>query len=723
MITLSLATLRRSARTLTLMLSVMAPFAQAAVYRCVDANGGVSYQAQPCMAAPAPAPQASDAETETVQRAAPGSMNFDLVSLDGHRLAWTSAGPINAQASAGHVLGGGPRTGLRTMAVSLRDDDAEAYALENNGSQLTWFPKGLDGPGAEPIAMPPNLPALSSGSGTAWNTQSGVLAIVSHGGDGYFYRYDTHNHRWLDAHALKYQEVMSVAHNAVTGGYVALSGKAELLVFNENAELVDVRPLAQVLPQLSEAREGGVGSLEGLMVVAQGDLIALINVRDANVTHIWTYSMSSRQAQLSYRMAGLRSRPTEPKAAAVAAAASSPAAAVTPEVDASPSWTSRINPLLNASPDLPYLAALILLGVLLLFVVWHQLHPTRRTSWRTVCLLIALALAALPLLMVFAGRPEGRDLLMSPMQLWQAGQQARAALKEHVPLTQVFNADARYQLVATSACAMVLVALFTVLLGARWAFVRVLTSALILILAVAPARHLIEHYERSHAFAQELAAGDALFDARCRSAGVKRVDVVGAVEGVRLTGVRGESGKNPFADRDWPEAAIPDDLVGSDYIKSFLDYEYQEGRSNPAWSVPVGSGKVTMMGYRFVDVPQADGSYRRYSLTPGSTKGAVTVERIPTAQAARYAVSYARSDTPEDRQHWIAGATVTVTDTRSGVVLAEARTFAHAEPVRNAADDVSQRNWRGAKTCLSYGESAGLNVRTFAEEALQRLPR
>ena len=720
---LSLAMLHRSAKASILMLIVMAPLAQAAVNRCVDANGGVSYQSQPCAAIPAPTSQASEGETETVQRAAPGSMNFDLVSIDGHRLAWTSEGPIDPQASAGHVLGGGLRVGLPTLAVSLSDRDSEAYALQSNGSQLTWFPKGIDGPSSEQVAMPPNLPALSWGSGTAWNTQSGVLAIVSSGGDGYFYRYDTRNRRWLDAHALKYQDLTGVAHNAVTGGYVAISGKAELLFFNENAELVDVRPLAPMLQQLSEAREHGVGSLEGLMVVAQGDLVALVNVRDANVTHIWTYAMSSRQAQLSYRMAGLR-RLAETKAAAPATTPSLPAAGdAAVSADSSPSWTARINPLLGASPDLPYLAALILLAVLLLFVVWHQLRPASKTSWRTVCILVALALAAVPLLMVFAGRPEGRDLLLSPTQLWQAGQLARASLKEHMPLTQVFNAEARYQLIATSAGVMTLLALLIVSLGARMVFVRVLASALILILAVAPARYLMEHYERAHAFAQELAAGDALFDVRCRSAGVKRVDVVGAVEGVRLTGLRGEPGKNAFADPDWPEAAIPDDLVGLDYIKSFLDYEYHEGRSNPAWSVPAGSGKVTTMGYRFVDVLQADGSYRRYSLAPGSAKGAVTVERIAPAQAARYAVNYTRNDTPEDRQHWIAGATITLTDTRSGVMLAEARTFAHAEPVRNAADDLSQRNWRGAKTCLSYGEAAGLSVRTFAQEALQRLPR
>jgi hypothetical protein len=99
--------------------------------------------------------------------------------------------------------------------------------------------------------------------------------------------------------------------------------------------------------------------------------------------------------------------------------------------------------------------------------------------------------------------------------------------------------------------------------------------------------------------------------------------------------------------------------------------------------VPIGwcvsLGRVTMNGYRDVDVAQSDGTYPRYRLASQDKPGpGVRIEVIPAKEAARYAVSHARNGTPQDREHWVASATVTVSDTQTGEVLCELTAFSFA---------------------------------------------
>ncbi|WP_158080895.1 DUF4124 domain-containing protein [Pelomonas sp. KK5] len=224
-------------------------------------------------------------------------MAFDLISTDGRRLPWTNSGPKDGKRYTGIVRG----TGMLAGAAVVREDGGEAYALEGNGSTLKWFPRGLGGP-SEKVPMDKDLPELSWGSGMAWDARSGVLALVSFGGEGYFYRYDTRKHQWLGARSLQNRDLFGLALNAATGGYVSVSERAELVLFNARGELEEVHPLMDLLPDLGSTYDRGNGRLAGLTVAAQGDVVALVNVRNATVTHIWTYELGRRKAQLTYKV-------------------------------------------------------------------------------------------------------------------------------------------------------------------------------------------------------------------------------------------------------------------------------------------------------------------------------------------------------------------------------------------------------------------------------------
>lgn len=223
-------------------------------------------------------------------------LSFDLVTTDGRRVAWTNSGPKDGKRYGGVIRGSGS-----TQALVVREDGLEAYALSGNGGDLLWYPKGLGGP-SSPLSLPPDLPRLSWGNGLAWDTRSGILAIVSFGGEGHFYRYDTRQRRWLGARSLQDHDLMGLSFNPSSGGYASVSNTAELVLFSGKGEIEDVRPLAKILPDLDSTYDKHNERLEGLSVVAQGKALALIRIAKATVTHIWTYELDTRRAQLTYKL-------------------------------------------------------------------------------------------------------------------------------------------------------------------------------------------------------------------------------------------------------------------------------------------------------------------------------------------------------------------------------------------------------------------------------------
>lgn len=71
--------------------------------------------------------------------------SFDLISVDGRRLAWTNTGPKDGKRYTG-IVRGGTMSSLRSGPAAVREDGSEAYYLEGNGGTLVWAPKGFAGP-------------------------------------------------------------------------------------------------------------------------------------------------------------------------------------------------------------------------------------------------------------------------------------------------------------------------------------------------------------------------------------------------------------------------------------------------------------------------------------------------------------------------------------------------------------------------------------------------
>ncbi|MBI3349248.1 MAG: hypothetical protein HY020_18815 [Burkholderiales bacterium] len=654
-------------------------------------------------------------------QAADLSLRFDLLGTDGQRLPWSSAGPADPQAENAEVLGGGPGAHQSVNALVVRADGREAYALRGNGGTLAWMPQGVAGL-SQDVAPAPELPPLSWAMAMAWDEARGVLMLVSSGVDAMVYRYDTRRHAWLGAHPLNYRGVSGLAFNAATGGFVAATADAELLMLDADGMLQQVHPLAGALDDLRTARKQSPSrvTLEGLQAVAQGPRVVLVNVYAGRVSHVWTYDTDTRRAWLGYRAAGL-----PPMALAASAAAHASSAAIG---GAAAGWfaqalahPSRALASVPASVQawLP-LAACLSLAMWLALLAWQAWRPTRSVARRRWVGVVVLALAAGPLLALWDGVPQGQRPLLTPWELWNVMLMLWATLRMHLPVGQLFAPDVMARIVATAGFGLALLSVALLLVNPRRRGVRWLLFAAALLLATPPAWELRARRAESEAFARELAAGMALFEERCSTAGATRRYAVGAVEGVRLTGLRAPVSDTAPTDRDWPDAGLPRDRVGDEYIRAFLTVEVQDDRTHPGWSMPGLPGTVTLAGYRFVDVAQPDGSYRRYRTASESGKSDMTAELIAADQAARYAVEFARIDAAGDRQHWVAGATVKVIDTQSAEVIGELTAFSHVPPHRRARGQPDSRNWTDARTCPAYNDLPDLRARMFTEEVLQR---
>lgn len=328
-----------------LTLAVTSPSAVAAVYKCTDASGKTTYQAQPCPEASAGAPLKVDAQPapkpagparpapparltpnpgwdvmtsdgEVAPPAAPAPalesrtatapervqapllrLSFDLLSTDGRRLPWTNAGPKGGNPQAGqardgamNVEEGGP--------VALDATGREAYTFGGNGSHLVWMPRGLGGPQQE-LTLPARLPRMSWASTIAWDTRAGVLAFASGRSDGYFYRYDTRRHAWLGAVPLRNRNLVALASDAANGSFIGITDQLELVSYDAQGQEQRMVPLAGVLPPHARTMAGSLDAT--LHLTVRDGVAAIVKISRAKVTHIWTYAMASGIAQLTYK--------------------------------------------------------------------------------------------------------------------------------------------------------------------------------------------------------------------------------------------------------------------------------------------------------------------------------------------------------------------------------------------------------------------------------------
>ena len=219
----------------------------------------------------------------------------------------------------------------------------------------------------------------------------------------------------------------------------------------------------------------------------------------------------------------------------------------------------------------------------------------------------------------------------------------------------------------------------------------------------------------------------AIFDKLCKEQSapiIKRT--VEDVEGVLLLKVRQKSDHNDWKNQMWSGAGLPGESAGESYIKDFLlDRQIPRVANTDQfgpWQVMQRVGEVGKRGFRFVVAPSlVAGGIDRYTayvakqelnMHPERVKLQATVFKEPSPQ---YAITFEDNIELALRQHWIAGTTVKVIDTKSNEVIGQ-QSFWNWD---SGFGSTNQRSpWQVAvNRCPSY-QSSLTNTHKFVDQVL-----
>ncbi len=247
----------------------------------------------------------------------------------------------------------------------------------------------------------------------------------------------------------------------------------------------------------------------------------------------------------------------------------------------------------------------------------------------------------------------------------------------------------------------------------RWSIKLPLATIVLGGLVYPVVRRMDTVQEKSSASQARLGEARALFAERCKGAGGKVFRTVSDVDGVLLTNVRLEAKPSDKSDRYWPDAALPSEGRADWYIRNFLLWEHHEDKRNPRGYL--NSQPSTLRGYRFVDVKDSDGAIYRYRLT--KSERAELSRELAVGPPSRYAVSFVNMLDPEDREKWIAGTKVLITDTVTNAAIAE-HTWYSIEPGQGSTEGF-RSPWEFAQTCPALTGWVGAPTRFFVDRVLR----
>ncbi len=251
---------------------------------------------------------------------------------------------------------------------------------------------------------------------------------------------------------------------------------------------------------------------------------------------------------------------------------------------------------------------------------------------------------------------------------------------------------------------------------------KLITTAIVVgIFSILPIQLLLrlaERREQTAEFKKRYDPAKALFDERCKGAGLKIYKTVEDVDGVLLLNIRQNDRPGANDDPLWPDAGLPYEAYGEGYIASFLEWEHDGGhREKQRGFLNTSSKNAIARGYRFVDVQQTDGRVYRYRLKSRPNNQYHDIVKEPLKEKpARYLIDFTNVVDPEERKYWVAGTTIKITDTQTTELVAQLTVYAFEPGLGSQAG--FRQPWRFSVTCPSDLMS-GNSTRFFVDQILK----
>ncbi len=186
--------------------------------------------------------------------------------------------------------------------IAISPDRQELYRLTDNGIQITNKHTGH----LENFPLPYSFPQLSWGTDITYDSKRDLVSLVSFGGEGYFYRFDVKQRRWLDVRSLNNLDLKSITYDRITDRYVAWAedygmNRGNLLFFSGTGILLSQENISDRMAGFHRLSDRGYAMQSPVEIFARGNNLALMIYKGNSVQYIWHYDLDSKNVRLTYK--------------------------------------------------------------------------------------------------------------------------------------------------------------------------------------------------------------------------------------------------------------------------------------------------------------------------------------------------------------------------------------------------------------------------------------
>jgi hypothetical protein len=230
--------------------------------------------------------------------------SFSLYTKALQSISFTASGSAGI-ANINQYLGG------RTVVVADNSSPtgSKIYSIETNGSPGLLI-SNRQGEVASLATLPAGFPELSWAMGIAYDSKRNLIVVSSLGGEGFVYRFDISQNKWLDYTSLEGIDLTFLSYNAESDSLVGWQIPAGGLCFlSPDGKFQKSISLKTRLPEFGYD-QSAYGFEQSIRIVANGDNITLLRHDDSSpftpdregaVTKIWSYSSLQDKVRFTYK--------------------------------------------------------------------------------------------------------------------------------------------------------------------------------------------------------------------------------------------------------------------------------------------------------------------------------------------------------------------------------------------------------------------------------------
>ena len=219
-------------------------------------------------------------------KATSSTFTFDLLASDYSKVRWGLAGPVGPSEKG--LLGDG--------RIAVSDNGKTIYKLGNRTLDVMDSATGQ----STAAELPPNFPAFSWAMDLAYDSKQSVVSVVTLGGEGFLYRFDTRQQRWIDFRSLNNVDIHSLTYDRKENRYVAWTDQGDLIFISANGAALFSKKIIARLEGFGRLYDRGNGSPPRMTIAAEGNDVALVHISGNVVNKIWHYNVKTDAAVLTY---------------------------------------------------------------------------------------------------------------------------------------------------------------------------------------------------------------------------------------------------------------------------------------------------------------------------------------------------------------------------------------------------------------------------------------